>query len=217
MGSRSNFSRRDFLKSASSTLALPYILTSTALGNAERPPASDRIVMGGIGIGNMGRGDLGAFLGRGDVQYVAVCDVRKSFRNDAKSRVDRHYDNEDCASYNDFRELLARTDIDAVHVATPDHWHVPIALMAARAGKDAYVEKPLGLTLEQTVLCGDVVILGKIFGHMVEFPMLGIQFGQFFSRDGRAERRHPGRRGRVPRKEHAVARARGERPQSPSR
>ena len=149
MGSRSNFSRRDFLKSASSTLALPYILTSTALGNAERPPASDRIVMGGIGIGNMGRGDLGAFLGRGDVQYVAVCDVRKSFRNDAKSRVDERYQNEDCASYNDFRELLARTDIDAVHVATPDHWHAIMVIEACRNGKDVYCQKPETRTLRE--------------------------------------------------------------------
>ncbi len=149
MGSRSNLSRRDFLKSASSTLALPYILTSTALGNAERPPASDRIVMGGIGIGNMGRGDLEAFLGRGDVQYVAVCDVRKSFRNDAKRRVDGRYQNEDCASYNDFRELLGRTDIDAVHVATPDHWHAIMVVEACRNGKDVYCQKPETRTLRE--------------------------------------------------------------------
>jgi predicted dehydrogenase len=149
MGSRHTPSRRDFLKTASSTLALPYIITSTALGNAERPPASDRIVMGGIGIGNMGRGDLGAFLGRGDVQYVAVCDVRANFRNDAKGRVDRHYRNSDCAAYNDFRELLTRADIDAVHVATPDHWHAIMVVEACRNGKDVYCQKPETRTLRE--------------------------------------------------------------------
>jgi len=69
--------RRDFLKTAGAAVAAPYVITSAALGNADRPAASDRIVMAGIGIGNMGSGDQGAFLGRPDVQYVAVCDVRK--------------------------------------------------------------------------------------------------------------------------------------------
>ncbi|MFM8579159.1 MAG: hypothetical protein ACKOCN_10220, partial [Planctomycetaceae bacterium] len=80
-------SRRSFLRNAGTTavgLSIPYILTSKALGNATTPPASDRIVMGGIGIGNMGSGDQGAFLGRADVQYVAVCDVREKWREDAR-------------------------------------------------------------------------------------------------------------------------------------
>jgi hypothetical protein len=115
--------RRDFLKTAGSAFAVPYIITSAALGNSERPADSDRIVMGGIGIGNMGRGDQGAFLGRGDVQYVAMSDVREAVRDESKARVDGHYRNTDCKAYNDFRELLARPDIDAVHIATPDHWH----------------------------------------------------------------------------------------------
>ena len=81
MADRTGFTRREFLKTASAAIAVPYVITSSALGADERPPASERIVMGGIGIGNMGRGDLGAFLGRGDVQYVAVCDVRKGVRD----------------------------------------------------------------------------------------------------------------------------------------
>ena len=87
--------RRDFLKTATAAAAAPYVITSSALGDADKPPASDRIVMGGIGIGNMGRGDLGAFLGRGDVQYVAVCDVRTGARNGAKDRVDKKYNNKE--------------------------------------------------------------------------------------------------------------------------
>ena len=78
MGTHPNPTRREFIKAASTAVAAPYVITSTALGNADRPPASDRIVMGGIGIGNMGRGDMGNFLGRADVQYVAVSDVRTS-------------------------------------------------------------------------------------------------------------------------------------------
>ena len=84
MSDGSKTSRRQLLQAGGAAVgaafAAPYILTSKALGDATTPPASDRIVMGGIGIGNMGRGDQGAFLGRGDVQYVAVCDVRRKWR-----------------------------------------------------------------------------------------------------------------------------------------
>lgn len=149
MGGSSNVTRRDMLKTAGAALAVPYVITSTALGNADRPPASERIVMGGIGIGNMGRGDMGAFLGRRDVQYVAVCDVRGGVRDQAKAQVDDRYKNADCKAYNDFRELLARTDIDAVHVATPDHWHAIIVIEACRSGKDVYCQKPETRTLRE--------------------------------------------------------------------
>ena len=149
MGSRHNPTRREFLKSASAAVAAPYVITSSALGDTERPPASERIVMGGIGIGNMGRGDHGNLMGRGDVQYVAVCDVRKNFREAAKGKTDGHYQNSDCAAYNDFRELLARDDIDAVHVATPDHWHAIMVIEACRNGKDVYCQKPETRTLRE--------------------------------------------------------------------
>ena len=90
--SRRSTTRRGFLKTAGTTtgaaVAIPYVITSKALGDATTAPASDRIVVGGIGIGNMGSGDLGAFLGRGDVQYVAVCDVRRNWREEGKNRVD---------------------------------------------------------------------------------------------------------------------------------
>jgi hypothetical protein len=141
--------RRDFIKTASAAIAVPYIITSAALGNQDRAPASDRIVMGGIGIGNMGNGDQGAFLGRGDVQYVATCDVRKGVRENSKNRIDGHYKNKDCTAYNDFRELLARDDIDAVHVATPDHWHAIMVIEACRNGKDVYCQKPETRTLRE--------------------------------------------------------------------
>jgi predicted dehydrogenase len=141
--------RREFLKTASAAIAAPSVITSTALGNADVPAASERIVMGGIGIGNMGRGDQGAFLGRSDVQYVAVSDVRKGVREGAKGKVDEKNKNTDCQAYNDFRELLARTDIDAVHVATPDHWHAIMVIEACRSGKDVYCQKPETRTLRE--------------------------------------------------------------------
>ena len=148
MGHR-NPSRRNFLKTASAAVAAPYVITSSALGNQDRPAASDRIVMGGIGIGNMGRGDQNAFLRRGDVQYVAASDVRTKVRDQAKGKVDGHYDNKDCELYNDFRELIARDDIDAVHIATPDHWHAIMVIEACRAGKDVYCQKPETRTLRE--------------------------------------------------------------------
>jgi hypothetical protein len=144
--------RRQFLQAAGATLAAPYVITSTALGNQDVPAASERIVMGGIGIGNIGREDQNAFLGRKDVQYVAVCDVRSEVRNTAKGKVDERYKNTDCAAYNDFRELLAQEDIDAVHVATPDHWHAIQVIEACRNGNDVYCQKPETRTLREGAL-----------------------------------------------------------------
>jgi hypothetical protein len=157
--------RRNFLKTAgAATFAAPYVITSTALGNADRPAASDRIVMGGIGIGNMGRGDQGAFLGRGDVQYVAACDVREKNRNESKARIDDRYKNKDAQVCNDFRELLARTDIDAVHIATPDHWHAILVIEACRHGKDVYCQKPETLTLREGPL---MIAAARRYGRIV--------------------------------------------------
>jgi predicted dehydrogenase len=160
--------RRGFLKTSSAAAgvaaAAPYVITSKALGDATTPPASDRIVIGGIGIGNMGSGDQGAFLGRTDVQYVAVCDVRKEWREKGKDRADGKYGTKDCAAYVDFRELLARGDIDAVHIATPDHWHALMTIAACQAGKDVYLQKPETLTLREGPL---MVAAARRYGRVV--------------------------------------------------
>ena len=159
----SSATRRGFLKS-SAVAAAPYVITSKALGDATTPPASDRIVMGGIGLGNMGSGDQRAFLARPDVQYVAVCDVREKWRDDARARVHEKYASRDCAAYVDFRELLARDDIDAVHIATPDHWHSIMTIAACRAGKDIYLQKPETLTLREGPL---MIQAARRYGRVV--------------------------------------------------
>ena len=157
--------RRDFLKAAAAAaVTVPYIIPSSVLGDDQRAAASERIVMGGIGIGNMGGGDMGAFLGRGDVQYVAVCDVKKGVREGAKNRADQKYGNTDCIAVNDFRELLARDDIDAVHCATPDHWHAIIVIEACRSGKDAFCQKPETRTLREGRLMAEAA---RRYGRVV--------------------------------------------------
>jgi hypothetical protein len=141
--------RRDFLKTAATAVAVPYLVPGSALGADGRAAPSNRIVMGGIGIGNQGSGDQGAFLGHNDVQYVAACDVNEQHLNKALDRANNRYHNKDCKTYHDFRELLGRDDIQAVHVATPDHWHIQIVVEACRHGKDVYCQKPETRTLRE--------------------------------------------------------------------
>ena len=159
--------RRDFLKTTGLTTAaigFPTIIASTALGRGDTPPPSERIVMGGIGLGNMGGGDMNNFLNNPRVQYVAVCDVRGGVRNQRKDQVDAKYNNKDCKAYVDFRELLAREDIDAVHIATPDHWHAIQIIEACRAGKDVFCQKPETRTLREGPL---VVEAARRYGRVV--------------------------------------------------
>lgn len=130
-------------------MAAPWVITSTALGGEGKPPASERITMGAIGIGGRGRYVMGALMGNEDVQMVAVCDARGERRQKAKESVDKKYGNQDCATYIDFRELLARDDIDAVLIATGENWHALTSIMAAKAGKDIYSEKPPAHTVPE--------------------------------------------------------------------
>jgi predicted dehydrogenase len=145
--------RRRFLTRgamAASAVALPWYIPASALGRNGTVAPSERIVMGGIGLGGRGSYDLGAMLNEPDVQWVAVCDVVKSKRQAAKDTVDRKYGTKDCAAYADLRQLLAeRTDVDAVLIATGDRWHALASILAMRAGKDVYCEKPACLTMAQ--------------------------------------------------------------------
>ena len=145
--------RRRFLTRgvmAASAVALPYYVPASALGRGGTVAPSERIVMGGIGMGGRGSSDLGWMLNEPDVHWVAVCDVLKSRRQAAKNIVDSKYGNRDCAVYGDLRQFLAeRTDVDAVLIATGDRWHALASIMAMRAGKDVYCEKPACLTMAQ--------------------------------------------------------------------
>ena len=160
-------SRRGFLKHAAAlygALTIPQILPASALGKAGTVAPSNRVVVGCIGVGGMGQGDMGMCLALPDVQVVAVCDPKRDKREGAKQAVDGRYGKPGCAAYNDFRELIAREDIDAVSIASNDHWHVLHALAAVRAGKDVYVEKPLGLSFEEIRTLREAVHrYGRIF------------------------------------------------------
>jgi hypothetical protein len=142
--------RRDFLLNSMATsaaISLPWIVPARALGRDGAVAPSEKVTLGVIGIGPRCTYDLTAMLGLPDVQCVAIADVQASRRDAGKKLVDKHYDNEDCDLYRDFRELLGRNDIDAVLIATGDRWHAPASIMAAQAGKDVYSEKPCGLTI----------------------------------------------------------------------
>lgn len=176
--SNHKITRRSFLKSFTKTAAgiitSPYIITTTMLGKDTTLPPSERIALGHIGVGQRGANALlKSFLDLEDAQCAAVCDPFRSKRERWAKYVDSTYavkkemgSYKGCMAYNDFRDLLARDDIDAVVVATPDHWHVPIALAAARAGKDMYVEKPLGLSIEQNrTLRTGIKSYGRVFQY----------------------------------------------------
>ena len=145
-----NLTRRAFLKTAGalgSALVIPTIVPATVLGQTA---PSKRVALGHIGVGGQGGGLLSGFLGVPQSQSVAVCDPIKERRERAAQSVDQRYAAErnqgtyqGCRAYNDFRELIARGDIDAVMIATPDHTHAVIAVAAARSSKDIYCEKPL--------------------------------------------------------------------------
>ena len=145
--------RRQFLRratgAAAGAVAFPYIVPSSALGGDGAVAPSNRIVHGCIGVGSRGSGVMRGFLGRNEVQIVAVCDIDKDHRDRAKKSIDEKYGNTDCATYHDFSELIARKDIDTMSLALPDHWHSIPVIMGARAGKDMYAEKPLARTIHE--------------------------------------------------------------------
>ena len=151
-----NHTRRSFIKSSilcgAGAIALPTLLPSR-LWSADTTPNA-RLTVGFIGMGKQSRGLLNGFLSQ-NTRVLAVCDVDTVRREDAKRTVDKHYavtaGQAGCAAYNDFQEIIARKDIDAVCIATPDHWHAIITLAALRAGKDVYCEKPLTHNIHEAI------------------------------------------------------------------
>jgi len=164
--------RRQFLKgsavAAGTALLGPTIVPASVFG-AEAP--SNRITFGFIGVGRMGMGDMREILGLKQAQVVAVCDVDANRVENAKKTVETHYgrqasggDYKECKAYGDYRDLVAQSDIDAVCIATPDHWHVLPAIAAAKAGKDIFLQKPLSLTIKEGRVLSDTVHrYGRIF------------------------------------------------------
>jgi predicted dehydrogenase len=145
----SAITRRHFLATASLALAAPTLLTSCATKDTGRPAPSGRINMGVVGWGMMGPGNTDAFLGMNDCQIVAACDLDKEHLQQALDKINGHYKNQDCKPYHDYREMMARKDIDAVMLAVPDHWHALLAVEAAKNNKDIYGEKPLARTIAE--------------------------------------------------------------------
>ena len=152
-------SRRQFLKTSAAAsvaaLGVPYFVPARSLGAENAAAPSDRVVIGVIGCGGMGRGHLGALLDHPEVQVAAICDVDAAHREQALEIVHQKVAAAgksaagDFPAYGDFRRVLERPDIDAVYVATPDHWHALISIAAAKAGKDIYCEKPLANSIAE--------------------------------------------------------------------
>ncbi len=167
--------RRQFLKrsavGAATALALPNVIATKALGAEGTAPAGGRLTLGLIGMGKMMGGHVGTFLGRRNVQIVAICDVETRRLDFHENRINEFYAQREgqgsykgCAVYGDFRELLARDDIDAVVIATPEHWHALNVVEAAKAGKDIYCEKPLCHTIHEARAMVNVVRrYGRVF------------------------------------------------------
>lgn len=161
--------RRTFLTAAAASVAAPYFVSSKAMGAGDDVAPSEKITLGVIGIGPRCTYDMKSILQLKDVQCVAIADVQASRRDAGKALVDGHYGNGDCALHRDFRELLARDDIDAVIVATGDRWHAKASMMAAEAGKDVYSEKPCGITI------GDCQDLADTFARTKRIFQAGTQ------------------------------------------
>jgi len=156
MSTQTSISRRRFLRRAAVAASAPFILPSR-IWSAPTPP-NNRITLGFIGTGMQGRGLMNGFLGHSEVQVVAVCDVDTNRRLDAANRVETHYLRQadggasfkGCAVFGNFDELLSQRNIDAVVIATPDHWHALVSIAAAKAGKDIYCEKPLSKSVHES-------------------------------------------------------------------
>jgi predicted dehydrogenase len=173
-------------------LAAPAIIPGSALGKNGAVAPSERIVLGGIGIGPRGTYVLSRMIDEPDVQFVAVCDVQASRRKAVKKMVDDKYGNNDCATYIDLHELLARSDIDAVLIATGDRWHALASILAAKAGKDVYCEKPCGITLADCQALADTMHrYGRVFQAGTQRRSISnFQFAHHLVRSGKLGRIH---------------------------
>jgi len=146
---RSGVSRRHFITATAAAIAVPSLIPASALGRAGRPAPSERIVIGIVGWGMMGPGNTAGLIAEKDCQIVAACDLDSRPLQDAVAFINKKNANTDCKAYHDYREMMARPDLDAVMLAVPDHWHALTATEAARQKKDIYGEKPLARTIAE--------------------------------------------------------------------
>lgn len=194
--------RRQFLKNAvpvGAAFVLPQFVPGAALGRGGTVAPSQRIVLGGIGIGGRGSYVLGCFMQEPDVQVAAICDVRADRREAVKRRVDARYGNQDCVMYRDFREFLARRDLDAVLITTGSNWHALLSIYSAKAGKDVYCEKPCTKTIADSLaLAATFRRTGRVFqGGMQRRNLPHFEFAVELARRGKLGRlqavhAHPG-------------------------
>lgn len=158
------FTRRQFLKSTAVVFGMPTIVPASALGINGTVAPSNRIVVGGIGLGPRGQQVLRAFLKQPDVQFVMIADVQAARREVVRVMVNRHYQNQGCTETREMFDVLGRADIDAVLIATGDRWHALASILAAKAGKDIYCEKPCSMTIRESQELADAINrYGRVF------------------------------------------------------
>ncbi len=193
---KTKHNRRDFIKKTSGAIAglaaFPFIIPSSIIGKNKIIAPSDKIKVGCIGIGWQGTGNMEAFLREHDSVVIGVCDIDKNHLANAKSIVDTYYGNNDCKTYNNYKELLERKDIDVISLALPDHWHGIISIAAAKAGKDIFGEKPLSHNLmEGREICNAVKRYGRIWQTGSWQRSRGnFRFGSELVRNGRIGKVH---------------------------
>ena len=172
---RQDPTRRQFLRAAAGVALFPTIIPAPALGRDGAVAPSNRITVGMIGVGSHGTAvNLKGFLAQPDARVIVTCDVDRTRAEEGRQLVNRHYGNTDCATCQDFREVLARPDIDAVAISTPDHWHVPISLAAIRVGKDVLCEKPTLTIAQGRTLTDAVRRYGRVFQTATEDRSVGV-------------------------------------------
>jgi myo-inositol 2-dehydrogenase / D-chiro-inositol 1-dehydrogenase len=172
MAKKNNINRRSFFKQTAGlagSLVFPYFIPEQAMGKNGSVAPADQITLGCIGVGDHGTSvNLKTFLEQADARILAVCDVDRSRMTRAQILVNQKYQNSDCSTYEDFRDVLARSDIDAVVISTPDHWHVPISVYAIHAGKDVFCEKPTLTVSEGRILSDTVKQYSRVFQTATE-------------------------------------------------
>ena len=192
---RDRLTRRGFIGravAAGGAVAMPWFIPARALGRDGAVAPSERIVLGGIGLGPRGQYDLSVMLPEKDVQFVAVCDAQRGRRERVKQMADAHYGNRDCVMYRDLFEVLERPDIDAVLIATGDRWHALASLLAAKAGKDVYSEKPCGMTMgEVQALADGMHRYGRVFQAGTQRrSQVNFQYAAYLAQSGKLGRLH---------------------------